>query len=119
MLTLAKIDALEKAAAGDLLTKEDEDLLRQCADDYRPLIRLGNGFKITKHHVVEAFELIFEDVKFMTGSRRQKAISLLKAAGARGFDKVPLEVPLIYTESDAQAAAFAVPVDDDEIREAS
>lgn len=118
MIALHKISVLEKAAAGDILTPDEEQTLRECADDYRPLIHLGNGFKIAKQHVIEAFEIIFEDVRWMTGSRRQRAIRLLKLSGARGYRDGDLPVPIEHPTDENMADGMAIAVEPDEIREA-
>jgi hypothetical protein len=118
MTVFHKIKVLEKAAAGDVLTQDEEETLRDCADDYRPLIRLGNGFKIAKHHVIEAFEIIFEDVHFMAGSRRQRAIRLLKLSGARGYREEDLPVPIEHPTDERLGDQMAVPITPEEIREA-
>lgn len=68
---------------------------------------------------MEALEILFDDVRFMTGSRRQRTIRLLIKAGARGYKVGDIPVPKEHPTDERRAEDFAVPVDEDEIREAS
>ena len=103
-LPLHKLDALKAAVAGKMLTSDQLEALEACIEDYRFIFRLGNGFKLNRDHLNELLQLVYEDVPFMTGERKKKAIRLLNSAGAKGFksqsfwsrsrfdDEVPLEI---------------------------
>ncbi|NKI61808.1 hypothetical protein HCG46_26270 [Labrenzia sp. PO1] len=119
MLAVAKIAVLQKAVEGDLLTAAEEDTLRECVEDYRRRLPLGNGFKLTTADVAEAFEILFDDVQFMTGSRRQRVIRLLIKTGAKGYQIGSLPVRREHPTDEHIAEDFRVPVTPDEIRKAS
>ncbi|WP_150523994.1 hypothetical protein [Roseibium sediminis] len=114
-----KISALQNAIEGNILTPIEEQSLRECVEDYRVLYRLGNGFKIGLQEIIKAFEIIFDDVAFMTGQRRANAIALLVKAGAKGYTARPHPVPELHPTDERNAENFRVPVSEDEIREAS
>ncbi len=118
MLAAAKIAALQKAADGDILTSDEEAALRECVEDYRRRLKLGNGFKIGMQEVAEAFEILFDDVNYMTASRRGRSIRLLIKAGARGYRVGDIPFELQHPTDEANAEGFRVPVTIDEILEA-
>jgi len=118
LLAAAKIAALQNAVAGDILTAAEEDALRECVEDYRRRLKLGNGFKLTLQDVTEAFEIIFEDVPFMTGGRRQRAIRLLIKTGARGYQVGRIPIQQQHPTDERNAEGFRVPVTVDEVIEA-
>ena len=106
-LPLHKLDALKAAVSGKMLTTDQIEALEACIKDYRFIFRLGNGFKLThpdRDHLNELLQLVYEDVPFMAGERKKKAIRLLNAAGMKGYqperfwprsrfdDEAPLEV---------------------------
>jgi len=119
LLAAAKIAVLLKVAEGEELTAVEEDTLRECIEDYRRRLKLGNGFKITLTDVVEAFEILFDDVQFMTQDRRKQAIRLLTRTGARGYQIGKIPVSHSHPTDEYRAEGFRVPVTKEEIREAS
>lgn len=116
--TVRKLDALEAATRGDLLTAAQERLLASVAEDYRNLFSVGNGKTIGLTHVIEAFKILREDVKFMTGDRRRQTIILLNAVQARGFDRVTAADLSINRRATEFADEMASDVDDVEITDA-
>ncbi len=84
-LPLHKIEALKAVIAGEMLTSEQLKVLEACLADYRFVFRLGNGFKLNRDHLNELIQLVHDDVPFMVGERQKRAIRILNAAGAKGF----------------------------------
>ncbi len=81
-----KIDVLQSAGTGAPLTDEQKALLMDMADDYRPLVDLGTGKPVMKHHCIEAFRLLKVEVRVMVGENRRRLIALLHDVKARGFE---------------------------------
>lgn|GEM_PF-3573648 len=84
-LPLHKLEALRAAIAGQMLTSDQIEVLKACEADYRFTFRLGNGFKLTRELITELLELVYDDVPYMVGERRKRAIRILNASGAKGF----------------------------------
>lgn len=84
--TLAKLDTLEAAIRGDMLSTTQENQLRVMMDDYRPLIRLGAKKPISAQDCIEAFKIVIDEVGRMTGNPRRQALLLLHKVQARGFE---------------------------------
>jgi len=89
-LTLSKIDALTAAIAGDKLTADQIKTLESCLQDYRFVLRLGNGFRLSRETINELVELVYDDVPYMVGERKKRAIRILNAAGVTGFRVDPV-----------------------------
>lgn len=118
MHPIAKIDALNKAVAGDILTTDEEDALRLCIADYKRRLKLGNGCTIGMADILKALEIIFDDVNYMTAGRRSEAIRLLIKTGARGYKIGDIPIDLTHPEEAKGIEQPRVPVTIDEILEA-
>lgn len=118
MLPAAKIHAIQKALAGDILTSAEEDALRACIEDYSKRLKLGNGFKITMPDIVECFEIVYDDVNYMAAGRRSRGIRLLINTGARGYRVGDIPIDLQHPDDRDGIEQPRVPVTIDEILEA-
>lgn len=110
-----KIEVLQKALAGDALTSIEEDALRECVTDYRRRLKLGNGFKLRMEDILQAFEILFDDVQFMTAGRRQQTIGLLINAGARGYQVGNIPIPKEHPTDERRAEDFRAEVRPEEV----
>lgn len=116
--TVRKVDALQSAIRGDVLTEEDGRTLAAIVEDYLFIFDFGNGKVVGREHVLEAFKILVQDVKYMTGERRRQTIILLNAVRARGFDQITAKDLSVNDYATNLSEDMASDVDADELAEA-